>query len=53
MKGSRQGFSAARSVVVDRRGGGTSVKTEVGHGTTFIIRLPIGGPVPRERGLAA
>jgi two-component system NtrC family sensor kinase len=41
-KGTGQGLAIARSVVVDKHGGAISVETEVGHGTTFLIRLPIG-----------
>jgi signal transduction histidine kinase len=40
-KGTGQGLAIARSVVVDKHGGAISVETEVGLGTTFLIRLPI------------
>ena len=52
-KGSGQGLAVARSIVVDRHGGDISVETEVGRGTTFVIRLPMAGPVSRRRELAA
>ncbi len=40
-KGSGQGLAIARSVIVDKHGGTLSCQSEVGHGTTFIIRLPV------------
>jgi signal transduction histidine kinase len=42
-KGTGQGLAIARSVVVDKHGGSLDFDTELGHGTTFIIRLPIAG----------
>jgi PAS domain S-box-containing protein len=42
-KGSGQGLAIARSVVVDKHGGTLTFNSEVGRGTTFTIRLPIGG----------
>jgi PAS domain S-box-containing protein len=39
-KGTGQGLSIARSVVVDKHGGTIHFETEEGKGTTFIIRLP-------------
>jgi len=44
-KGTGQGLAIARSVVVDKHGGSISVESEVGRGTTFLIRLPIAGKV--------
>lgn len=41
-KGSGQGLAIAHSVVVEKHGGTIDVETEVGKGTIFIIRLPIG-----------
>ena len=41
-KGTGQGLAIARTVVVDLHGGSIDFETEVGVGTTFIIRLPIG-----------
>ncbi|MBI4817544.1 MAG: PAS domain S-box protein [Deltaproteobacteria bacterium] len=40
-RGSGQGLTAARSIVVDKHGGSLTFETEVGKGTTFAIRLPI------------
>jgi signal transduction histidine kinase len=39
-KGTGQGLTIARSVVVDKHGGTIHFETEEGIGTTFIIRLP-------------
>ena len=39
-KGTGQGLSIARSVVVDKHGGTIHFETEEGKGTTFVIRLP-------------
>ena len=41
-KGTGQGLSIARSVIVDKHGGSLTFETAVGQGTTFIIRLPLG-----------
>ena len=41
-KGSGQGLSIARSIVVTKHGGSLTFDSEVGKGTTFTIRLPIG-----------
>ncbi|WHZ15309.1 MAG: hypothetical protein OJF52_002152 [Nitrospira sp.] len=40
-KGTGQGLAIARSVVVDKHGGTITVDSEVGKGTTFVIRLPL------------
>jgi PAS domain S-box-containing protein len=42
-KGTGQGLSHARAVVVDRHRGSLTFDTAVGTGTTFHIRIPIGG----------
>jgi signal transduction histidine kinase len=42
-KGTGQGLAIARSVIVDKHGGALTVETEVGKGTTFLLRLPIDG----------
>jgi signal transduction histidine kinase len=41
-KGTGQGLAIAHSVVVDKHGGTIHFETELGRGTTFVIRLPIG-----------
>ena len=40
-KGTGQGLAIARSVIVDKHHGTLTCETEVGVGTTFVIRLPI------------
>ncbi len=40
-RGTGQGLAIARAIVCDRHGGSITFDTEVGVGTTFIIRLPI------------
>ena len=42
-KGTGQGLAIARSVLVDKLGGSIHFETEMGKGTTFIIRLPYDG----------
>jgi len=41
-KGTGQGLAIAHSVVVDKHGGNLTFETEMGKGTTFVIRLPVG-----------
>ncbi len=43
-KGTGQGLAIAHTVIVDKHGGTLRFETEIGQGTTFFIRLPIGGP---------
>ena len=43
-KGTGQGLAIARSVVVDKHGGTIRMESDVGKGTTFIIRLPLSVP---------
>ena len=48
-RGTGQGLSIARSVVVDQHGGALTFNSEVGKGTTFHIRLPLKAEAkPRE-----
>jgi len=47
-KGTGQGLAIARSAIVDKHGGTIHFETEVGKGTTFIIRLPL-HPAADER----
>ena len=48
-KGTGQGLAIARSVAVDMHGGTIAFDTQVGIGTTFIIRLPIDLPATDAR----
>ncbi|HEY6261270.1 MAG TPA: ATP-binding protein [Nitrospiraceae bacterium] len=48
-RGTGQGLSIARSVVVRKHGGSIAVDSEVGKGTTFLIRLPL-KPLPADSG---
>ena len=43
-KGTGQGLAIARSVVVDKHGGSITIESDVGRGTTFVIRLPLRAP---------
>ena len=42
-KGTGQGLSIARAIVVERHAGRLDVTSEVGVGTEFVIRLPVAG----------
>jgi signal transduction histidine kinase len=42
-KGTGQGLAIAHNVIVDKHGGTIKVTSSPGAGTTFTIRLPIGG----------
>jgi two-component system NtrC family sensor kinase len=42
-QGTGQGLAIARSVIVDHHGGELRVESTMGHGTTFIIRIPVTG----------
>jgi signal transduction histidine kinase len=41
-RGTGQGLAISRSIVVDKHGGALTVESDVGRGTTFTIRLPLG-----------
>jgi signal transduction histidine kinase len=43
-QGTGQGLAIAYSVVVDKHGGSIAFETEEGHGTTFVISLPLSPP---------
>jgi signal transduction histidine kinase/CheY-like chemotaxis protein len=45
-KGTGQGLALAHSVVVKKHGGTIDLESEVGRGTTFVVRLPIGAAEP-------
>jgi PAS domain S-box-containing protein len=48
-KGTGQGLTLARAIVVEKHGGTLTFETEVGKGTTFYVRLPVNGvQEPRE-----
>jgi two-component system, NtrC family, sensor kinase len=46
-KGTGQGLAISRSVIVDKHGGTIDFETEPGHGTSFIVRLPLHGSAAR------
>ena len=45
-RGTGQGLSIARQVIVDKHGGTLTFESHVGHGTTFTIQLPVTRPRP-------
>ncbi len=54
-KGTGQGLAIARSVVVDKHAGTIAVESQVGRGTTFVVRIPLnparaGAAQPRGTG---
>jgi signal transduction histidine kinase len=40
-RGTGQGLTLARSIIVDRHGGFINFTTEVGQGTTFVVGIPV------------
>jgi PAS domain S-box-containing protein len=40
-RGTGQGLAIARNVIVEKHGGGITFETQIGHGTTFFVRLPV------------
>ena len=48
-KGTGQGLTISHNVIVEKHGGTITFNTEVGKGTTFIIRLPIDAVPEGER----
>jgi PAS domain S-box-containing protein len=51
-KGTGQGLAIAHNVIVDKHGGTIKVSSSPGKGTTFVIRLPIGGMKSESEGAA-
>ena len=43
-KGTGQGLAIAHDAIVDKHGGTIAVESQVGEGTTFVVRLPRRGP---------
>jgi signal transduction histidine kinase len=41
-KGTGQGLAIVHNVIVERHGGSIDVRSEVGRGTTFTVKLPLG-----------
>ena len=50
-KGTGQGLALARAVVVDNHGGTLTFVTEMGKGTTFVVRLPLHAAEVKEEAL--
>lgn len=48
-KGTGQGLAIAHSVIVDKHGGSIQLESEVGRGSTFIIRLPLRAAVTERK----
>jgi len=48
-KGTGQGLSIVYSVVVEKHGGTIELESEVGKGTTFILRLPLEVSLPCDK----
>jgi two-component system NtrC family sensor kinase len=51
-RGTGQGLTIARSIIVNKHAGSLNLTTEVGVGTSFEIRLPVAG-VPENAGTAS
>lgn len=47
-KGTGQGLAISHTVIVEKHGGTISFETEIGRGTTFIIRLPLHEAVTQQ-----
>jgi two-component system, NtrC family, sensor kinase len=45
-RGTGQGLSLAHTIVVDKHGGSLGFESQVGSGTTFLLRIPIDGHSP-------
>lgn len=51
-RGTGQGLAIAHSVITDKHGGTIRFETEVGRGTTFILRLPLVAPLAAKTAAA-
>jgi signal transduction histidine kinase len=49
-KGTGQGLAISHAVIVERHGGKIQVSSEMGQGTTFLIRLPLVDPITPSKG---
>ena len=45
-RGTGQGLALARSIVVDKHGGRIAFEPNLPQGTTFVVSVPTGVPVP-------
>jgi len=52
-KGSGQGLALSYSTIVKRHGGTLEFESEIGAGTTFVVRLPIAGAIATTQALTA
>ncbi|HLF93364.1 MAG TPA: ATP-binding protein [Planctomycetota bacterium] len=48
-KGTGQGLALSHGVIVKKHGGSLAFETEVGHGTTFVVRLPLTAEMVQDR----
>ncbi len=51
-RGTGQGLSLVRTIVVDKHGGTLNFETEPDHGTTFFVRIPIDGMPASAEGVS-
>lgn len=51
-RGTGQGLTITRQVIVGKHNGSIDVETRLGEGTTFILKLPLNGSVPNPGTLA-
>ena len=49
-RGTGQGLAIAHSVITEKHGGTINFETQIGRGTTFIVRLPISGESSSSKG---
>lgn len=48
-RGTGQGLALARRIVMDQHGGVLAFTSQVGVGTTFVVKLPIQGAIPEHQ----